>query len=156
MAGRHSDYWYDNNWWSPEQICREWKREQVEWLLFFLPEALEGYWEKNSDSVTGYIDPSKLAERGHSTKELALMRKTPKRPHKPYKAVKEGISSTATLLEKRLFHCYLDGLFALANITWGISIESLSKVARMSEEEVIKCIDNAIEYVVSYGKRRIK
>lgn len=136
MAGRHSNFWHDNNWWSPEQICREWKREQVEWLLVFLPEALEGYWEKNSDSVTGYIDPQIYK---------------PKR--KPYKAVKEGIISTASLLEKRLFHCKMDGLLAEANIAWGKSIEELSKVAGISEEEVIKSIDNAIEYVVSFGRR---
>lgn len=45
MAGRHSDCFYENSWWSCDKICREWKREQVEWLLFFLPEVLRGYWE---------------------------------------------------------------------------------------------------------------
>lgn len=136
MAGRHSDYFYENSWWSCDRICREWKREQVEWLLYFLPEVLRGYWPKNPDSATGYVDPQIYK---------------PKR--KEYKAVMEGIISAGALLEKRLFHCKMDGLLAEANITWGKSIEELSKVAGMSEEEVIKRIDAAIKYVVSYGRK---
>ena len=136
MAGRHSDFFYENSWWSAEQICREWKREQVEWLLYYLPEVLRGHWPKDPDSATGYVDPQIYK---------------PKR--REYKAIMEGIIATGALLEKRLFHCKMGGLLAEANITWGKSIESLAKVAGMSEEEVIERIDSAIEYVVSYGRK---
>lgn len=142
MAGRHALEWYhDWNWWSSDRICREWTKDQVNWLLYFLPDVLDGYWPKNPDNVTGYVDPQIYK---------------PKRQE--YKAVMEGIIATGALLEMRLFHCGIDGLLAEANITWNKSIESLTKALRgipgapdMSEEEVIKSIDRAIEYVVSFG-----
>jgi len=137
MAGRHTtDWYYEWNWWSPEQICREWTKPQVEWLLYHLPEVRKGHWPQNPDSATGYVDP---------------MLYRPKR--KPYKAIMEGIIQTGAILQKRLEKYRLDGLITEANITWDKSVEALSRMIDMSEKEIIERIDNTIKYLTSFGRK---
>lgn len=121
-------------WYKPGDI--RFNRQQIIWLLGYLPTLREGIWPPNPKD-TGYVDApqgknSRAARGGYF----------------------ERACDIAAEVEKRLEACHLDGHLLEASYTWGKSEAELARVHGLTLPDFYRRVNRALRYISGWRRKR--